>query len=106
MGNGGYALAVDRAEFVQALKDIAKFKRQGGGFVRFSYADGELAFAMPNVTLRVTAQGTWPTEVTMAGGWVKPMARVPPAADPVPVTYDGRRVMIGTTVIPAVRARP
>ena len=81
-------------------------KRRGGGFVRFSYADGELAVAMPNVTLRVTAQGTWPTEVTMTGGWVKPMARVPPAADPVPVTYDGRRVTIGTTVIPAVRARP
>ena len=101
----GYALTVDRTEFVQALTDIARFKRRGGGFVRFSYVDGELAFAMPNVTIRVTAQGTWPTEVTMTGGWVKVMARVPPAADPVPVTYDGHRVTVGTTVIPAVRAR-
>jgi len=29
------------------------------------------------------------------------MARVPPGHDPVPVTYDGARVTIGTTVIPA-----
>ncbi len=101
MTEGKYALAVDRTEFVKALKDIAKFKRRGGGFVRFSYADGELAFAMPNVTIRVTAKGTWPTEVTMTGGWVKVMARVPPEHDPVPVTFDGARVTIGTTVIPA-----
>ena len=96
-----YALAVDRTEFVKALKDIAQFKRRGGGFVRFSYADGELAIAMPNVTIRVAAQGTWPTEVTMTGGWIRSLARVPPEHNPVLVTYDGARVTIGTTVIPA-----
>ena len=28
MGKGEYALAVDRTEFVKALKDIARFKRR------------------------------------------------------------------------------
>ena len=100
-----YALAVDRKEFVKALKDIAKFKRRGGGFVRLAYKDGELAIAMPDVTIRVTAQGNWPTEVTMAGEWVRRMARVPPPDDPVVVTYDGSQVRIGTMVIPAVRTQ-
>ena len=102
---GKYQLVVDRKEFLAALKAIARFRRRRGGFVRFAYADGELAIAMPDVTIRITAQGTWPTEVTMTGEWVKRMARVPPAGDPVTVTYDGTRVLIGTTVIPAVRAR-
>ncbi len=102
---GEYALAVDGKEFVRALKDIAKFKRRRGGFVRFAYKDGELSIAMPDVTIRVTAQGNWPTEVTMVGEWVKRMARVPPPDDPVSVTYDGMRVRIGTTVIPAVKAQ-
>ncbi len=100
-----YFLHVNREEFLKALKDIAGFKPRGRGFVRFAYVDGELSFAMPGVVIRVTAQGTWPTEVTMVGEWVKRMARVPPSGDPITVTYDGMRVMIGTTVIPAVRAQ-
>ena len=100
-----YELSVDRAEFVAALKAIAKFKQRGGGFARFSYADGELAVAMPNVTIRVTAQGTWPAEVLMAGEWVKRMARVPPPGDPIQVSYDGSHVRVGTTVIPAAKAK-
>ena len=100
-----YTLLVDRKQFVEALKAIAKFKRRGGGFVRFAYTDGELSIAMPNVTIRVNARGSWPTEVTMHGLWVKPMAKVPPEDDPVSVTCDGRHVLIGTTVVPAVRAK-
>ena len=102
---GQYALTVDRKEFVKALKDIARFRRRRAGFVRFGYRDGDLSIAMPDVTIRVTAQGNWPTEVTMAGEWVKRMARVPPPDDPVTVTYDGSQVRIGTMVIPAVRAQ-
>jgi len=102
---GRHSLAVDRNEFMDALKAVAKFKRRGGGFVRFAYADGELAIAMPDVTIRVTAQRSWPTEVTLVGGWVKAMAKVRPAGDPIDVTYDGTQVRIGTTVIPAVRAK-
>ncbi len=100
-----YELSVDRKEFVKALKDIARFRRRRGGFTRFAYGDGELSTAMPDVTIRVTAQGNWPTEVTMVGEWVKRMAKVPPPDDPVSVTYDGMRVRIGTTVIPAVKAQ-
>jgi len=97
-----YSLAVDRAELVDALKAIMRFKRRAGGFVRFAYADGELSIAMPGVTIRVAAQGSWPTEVTMASAWLKPVAKVPPKSDPVPVTFDGQRVRIGTTTFPGV----
>ena len=105
IAEGKYSLDVDGKEFMKALKDIARFKRRGGGFVRFSYADSELAISMPNVTIRVTAQGTWPTEIMMTSGWLKPMAKVPLTTDPVTVTYDGTRVTIGSTVIPAKRAK-
>ncbi len=100
-----YSLAVDRTEFVQALKNIARFKRRGGGYARLSYADGELFVAMPDVTIRVGAQGTWPKEVATKGDWVKVLARVPPERDPVIITFDGTRVVIGTTVVPSVRAK-
>jgi hypothetical protein len=101
-----YELLVSRDELNDALRQIATFKRRAkGGRVKLTYANGELAISMPKVTIRVAAQGTWPSEVFTRSAWLWALAGVPPGAGPVRFIYDGRDLRVGTTVVPVTSAR-
>ena len=123
-----YQLLVDRDELAAALRQIAAFKRRNkGGRVRLTFTApchsehgeesvpagsgvavqriGELAIHMPQVTIRVSARGTWPTEVFTRSAWLWALAAVPPDADPLAFIYDGRDLRVGTTVVPVTSAK-
>lgn len=103
-----HQLLVDRDELTAALRQIAAFKRRKavlakGSRVRLAYANGELVISMPEVTIRVAGQGTWPAEVCTDSAWVWMLAKFPPSANPVAFIYEGGKIRVGTTVVPILR---
>jgi hypothetical protein len=97
-----YALHVDRAEFVAAMKRITGFKRnRKDGLLCLSFDGERLSLKLPNSEIRVSATGKWATAVSLPAAFAWPLSSVPPTQDPVPIAFANGRVKIGTTVINA-----
>lgn len=102
-GNEGpHELLVNTKELMGALRQIVRFrKRPGKGEMMMLSFDGALLkFSMLDVAVSVPATGTWAGDMFAPALSIYGIAKVPPKGDEVRITTDGRRVKIGTSVLP------
>ena len=101
-----WKLEVDRAELLDTLAQIRRLRNRFRSMrISLLYEDGELVFASKRFRTRVSAKGEWCGEVCIAVSWLHKLVEIPPAEDPVVVTYSDGRVGIGEGSVAEWRTR-
>ncbi len=88
-------LEVDAAEFKFATKVFAK-KRLKMGTVLLAYENGFLSIESGEVTAVMHATGEWHGRAIFSPGIMRSLAMVPPAQNPIVITYAEDHLMLGS----------
>lgn len=91
-------LAIALGEFKEAIKIFAK-ARPPLSEALLAFEGNYLSLEANDVVAVMRAQGVWSGRATFPGDVLRALARIPPAIDPVPVEYDGHRLLIGNLKI-------
>jgi hypothetical protein len=84
-------LAVDRTQFLKALKFVSKGMRKFAGDASLVFDNDQFCIEACEVSMTATATGIWPVPIYVRASWLRQMAKTPPAGDPVHLKIaDGR----------------
>jgi len=87
-----YELEVSRADLAQALKFVVRAIGKRPGDASLSFQDGSLSIEPANTMADATARGTWPHPIFVSASWIRGMAKVLPAGDPIHLRVDAGRL--------------
>jgi len=89
-------LEVARADFVEELTRLGKvLGRRDSADALLRYEDGRLRISIGGAEVGVAAQGHWQGEARVSAKWIRTLAKVPPAMDPLVVQVQNGRMRIG-----------
>jgi hypothetical protein len=95
----GNQLYVPRAGFVWALKVFGK-KRTKVGPVLLSFEEGFFVVESGEITKAMRAEGQWQGRATFSPEILRALALVPPAMDPIPISYADGHLLVGGMTVP------
>ncbi len=92
-------LEVTNSEFRRAIT-VFKPKRLNLGPALFAFENGFLSIESGDIVAVMHAAGEWHGRATCASSVLRALAAVPPAHDPVPISYADGHLLIGSLTIP------
>ena len=91
-------LEVAKADFVEELTRLGKvLGRRDCADAVLRFEDGRLRISIGGAEVGIAAQGDWQGEARVSAAWIRILAKVPPAMDPVVVQVAGGRMRIGSS---------
>ena len=91
-------LLVARAAFVDAVSIFGK-KRAKLGPVLLSFEGGFLMIESGEIAKAMTATGEWLGRATFSPEILRALALVPPAQDPIPISYADGHLLVGSMTV-------
>lgn len=96
LGDQEWRLVAGRESLLQELRRIKKvLGRASSGDALIRFSEGILRVRAAGAEFAIPAQGQWPGEVWVAASWLRALARVPPAGDPLVLHVAKNRIKIG-----------
>lgn len=91
-------LLVARAAFVDAVSVFGKTRAKLGP-VLLSFEGGFLMIESGEIAKAMTANGEWLGRATFSPEILRALALVPPAQDPIPISYADGRLLVGSMTV-------
>lgn len=98
-------LSVPLAEFRNAIKVFA-WRGTHLGQALLAFEGGFLSIESGEATAVMRAEGEWHGRASFSPEILRALAKVPPAQDPIPVSYADGHLLIGGMTIPCYWQRP
>jgi hypothetical protein len=97
MNSLAFCLSVPRPGFEEAFRLLRKLcKPKRGEEAVLSFDGACLQIDCAAMTVTPAAKGSWPGQVRIPSNFLLMLAKLPPAGDPIAVTVDGDRLVIGS----------
>lgn len=91
-------LLVERSAFIDAFRVYGK-KRAKLGPVLLSFEGGFLMVESGGIAKAMSAEGQWHGRATFSPEILRALAMVPPAQDPIPISYADGHLLIGSMTL-------
>lgn len=93
-------LEFPRGVLVEELKRINRvLGRRSAGQAVLGFVHGHLVMRMASAECVIPAVGHWPGEAVLTAAWLRSLAKVPPAQDPVRFELQGNKLRMGSSAV-------